>query len=117
MAGLPGGGCVRIHIHIELLQTVFLLFEAQHMFPIKDGAVRWLTSGVVNRATQISVSSWLARDLPTSGSRSDWCNGKGKSRLVKYDSIWPDVIWMSPLPGPRMGWCKFEGLIVGIPRI
>ena len=84
---LAWGGCVRIHIHIELLQTVFLLFEAQHMFPVKDGAVRWLTSGVVNRATQISVSSWLARDLPTSGSSSDWCNGKGKSRLVKYYNL------------------------------
>ena len=69
MAGLPRGGCVRIHIHIELLQTVFLLFVAQHMFPVKDGAVRWLF-GVVNRATQISVSSWMARDLPTSGSHA-----------------------------------------------
>ena len=26
--------------------------------------------GVVNRATQISVSSWMARDLPTSGSHA-----------------------------------------------
>ena len=66
---LAWGGCVRIHIHIELLQTVFLLFVAQHMFPVKDGAVRWLF-GVVNRATQISVSSWMARDLPTSGSHA-----------------------------------------------
>ena len=39
------------------------------MFPVKDGAVRWLF-GVVNRATQISVSSWMARDLPTSGSHA-----------------------------------------------
>ena len=42
---LAWGGCVRIHIHIELLQTVFLLFVAQHMFPVNDGAVRWLTLG------------------------------------------------------------------------
>lgn len=40
---LAWGGCVRIHIHIELLQTVFLLFVAQRMFPVKDGAVRWPT--------------------------------------------------------------------------
>ena len=39
------------------------------MFPVKDGAVRWLF-GAVNRATQISVSSWMARDLPTSGSHA-----------------------------------------------
>ena len=61
------------------------------MFPVKDGAVRWLF-GVVNRATQISVSSWMARDLPTSGSHAQiGATEKGKSRLVKYYLIWPDV--------------------------
>ena len=76
------GGCVRIHIHIELLQTVFLLFVAQHMFPVKMGPYVGFLGWPID--TQISVSSWMARDLPTSGSHAQigatekeplgWCN-------------------------------------------
>ena len=43
--------------------------------------------GLVREIPLFQGNSRLARDLPTSGSRSDWCNGKGKFKVVKYYNL------------------------------
>ena len=66
VAGLPGGG-VSVYISTSSCsRRSFFCLKPSLCFLSKTGPY----VGVVNRATQISVSSWMARDLPTSGSHA-----------------------------------------------
>ena len=79
VAGLPGGG-VSVYISTSSCsRRSFFCLKPSLCFLSKTGPY----VGVVNRATQISVSSWMARDLPTSGTHAQiGATEKGKFGMI-----------------------------------